>query len=673
MRLPPPTDASLVIMPLHDGATFAGFAIVRLLGSGRTGEVYLVQHPRLPRRQALRIFSAGLSADPQFRARFDHEADQAAALSHPHLVRVHNRGESDGRLWILTGYVDGTTAENRVAQLHPRGLPRIEALDIIEAIAEALDYAHGHGLLHLDVTPANILLSDPDGDHRRILLADLGIAHSARDTLHADSRYIAPERLAGLPVDGRADQYSLAATASHLLCGSPPFADPPSAATPRNIGDIHPRLADLQPALSRALAPDPAVRFARCRDLAAALRGNEPPRPTKPVPGATTTQPLAQHPGYSPAPAPPVNQQSVPAYPGPWPPPDHRWQPPPPQRRDRRRWALAAVASIAVLLFTATAIILVRNNFGDHSGIAASSTTSVGGASAPAVSANDTGPVTIVADDPTCQAWLSIALGWGKDPLATWLTNASGPSPLSVPANQWSAKQRAAAQASADSRMATAKKAATLATTTPHRVMRELYEQFIAYNRAFAGTVTGNYVPKNAFLYYTAGDVLQTLQSVCAAIRDGATIGLPAPTPSPANPARVAPPQDPDNPQRFVNAADAPACAQLAVAQGHYSDNPAVTQWLNLDHAIPATRWDPQQKAIYDAVTKVMFNLADEVERSVSGGNNPVMTDFGELFIRYERAYATELPHHVAGDVEIVMPAQNMLQTMTQACRLNGE
>jgi serine/threonine-protein kinase len=92
-------------MPLTSGETFAGYRIVRLLGSGGMGEVYLAEHPRLPRRDALKVLPADVSADPDYRARFEREADLASKLWHPHIVSVHDRGEYNGQLWIAMDYV----------------------------------------------------------------------------------------------------------------------------------------------------------------------------------------------------------------------------------------------------------------------------------------------------------------------------------------------------------------------------------------------------------------------------------------------------------------------------------------------------------------------------------------------------------------------------------------
>src|SRR6202022_2918558 len=135
-------------MPLRTGETFAGFRIVRLLGSGGMGEVYLAEHPRLPRRDALKILPADVSADPEYRARFDREADLASKLWHPHIVSVHDRGEHDGQLWISMDFVDGLDAARLVADRFAAGMPTDEAIRIITAIASALDYAHKRGLLH---------------------------------------------------------------------------------------------------------------------------------------------------------------------------------------------------------------------------------------------------------------------------------------------------------------------------------------------------------------------------------------------------------------------------------------------------------------------------------------------------------------------------------------------
>lgn len=274
-------------MPLAAGADFAGYTVVRCLGTGGMGEVYLAQHPRLPRQDALKILRAGVSADDEYRQRFEREADIAATLWHPHIVGVHDRGEHDGQLWIAMDYVPGTDTARFVREHHAKGLPAKYVDEIVRAVADALDYAHQRGLLHRDVKPANILLSDTQSADRRILLADFGIARWSDDVsgLTATNMtvgtvsYAAPEQLMGNTVDGRADQYALAATAYELLTGRPPFQNSNPAvvisqhlsALPPAIGDHRPELAHLDPVFAKALAKEPADRFDRCADFARAL------------------------------------------------------------------------------------------------------------------------------------------------------------------------------------------------------------------------------------------------------------------------------------------------------------------------------------------------------------------------------------------------------------------
>ena len=106
------------------------------------GEVYLAQHPRLPRRDALKVLPAALTADDEYRQRLSREADIAAELWHPHIVGVHDRGEFEGQLWLSMDYVEGTDAAELLRSRYPYGMPKALAFEIISAVADALDYAH---------------------------------------------------------------------------------------------------------------------------------------------------------------------------------------------------------------------------------------------------------------------------------------------------------------------------------------------------------------------------------------------------------------------------------------------------------------------------------------------------------------------------------------------------
>ena len=296
-------------MLLGEGQTFAGYTVVRRLGAGGMGEVYLAQHPRLPRQDALKLLSDDVSADSSFRERFLREADLASTLWHPHIVGVHDRGEHDGQLWISMDFVDGEDAGSLIARKYTNGMPEELAIAIITAVASALDYAHKKALLHRDIKPSNILLTHTEDDgEQRILLTDFGIARTIDDNSGLTDTnmtvgtvdYAAPEQLMGEDLDGRVDQYSLAATAYHLLTGAPPFRDSNAAVVigrhlntePPAMADTRPELAPLDHVLAAALAKDPDDRFATCSDFARALseqgrggtRTSAPAAPTTPAP-----------------------------------------------------------------------------------------------------------------------------------------------------------------------------------------------------------------------------------------------------------------------------------------------------------------------------------------------------------------------------------------------------
>ncbi|MFI6041363.1 protein kinase [Nocardia sp. NPDC051321] len=312
-------------MLLTSGAVFAGFTIERLLGQGGMGSVYLARHPRLPRQTALKLLNRELFTDTEVRARFEREADLAAQLDHPNIVAVYDRGTEDDQLWISMQYVDGVDA----ATVTPRNLPPERAVQIIEGVAGALDYAHGMGVLHRDVKPANIMLARSSGGHKeRVFLTDFGIARLREDSTHltqtgmftATLAYASPEQMTGAHLDHRSDQYSLACALFWLLTGIAPFDSPAPADIIRGHLQWPPpsaaaRRAGLPPALDTvlavAMAKRPDQRFASCLDFAAAARHalTAPATPYTPPPAPTV---LAQPPSQGQYP--PNYATSAPSY-----------------------------------------------------------------------------------------------------------------------------------------------------------------------------------------------------------------------------------------------------------------------------------------------------------------------------------------------------------------------
>ncbi|AHH16682.1 putative serine/threonine protein kinase [Nocardia nova SH22a] len=266
----------------------AGYRIERALGTGGMGTVYLAQHPRLPRKDAVKVLSRAHTGDEEFEARFLREAEIAARLHHPNLVAVRDRGEDDGRLWIAMQYVEGVD----LAELMRRDLSSLtvdRAVRILTEAAAGLDELHRAGLLHRDVKPANILIEERPGGPDRVLVTDFGIARPADDSttlagpggLSATLAYVAPEQIAGGPVDRRADVYALGCTLFQMLTGSVPFPrDDPGAVMYAHLNDPPPRPSQrttgLPPALdavvARAMAKRPGDRYDSCGELAAAAR-----------------------------------------------------------------------------------------------------------------------------------------------------------------------------------------------------------------------------------------------------------------------------------------------------------------------------------------------------------------------------------------------------------------
>ncbi|WP_268867091.1 serine/threonine-protein kinase [Nocardia aurantiaca] len=336
---------------LNSGDVFAGFTVERLLGQGGMGSVYLARHPRLGKLTALKLLNRELYADREIRARFEREADLVARLDHPNIVEVYDRGTEDEMLWISMQYVDGVDA----ASVNVATLPPERAVQVIEGVASALDYAHGMGVLHRDVKPANIILARAVGGHgERVFLTDFGIARLREDSTHltqagmftATLAYASPEQMTGAHLDPTTDQYSLACALYWLLIGAGPYDSPHPAELIRGHLQLLPppvslRRPGLSPAmdavLTKAMAKRPADRFPTCTEFAkSARRALSGPPAQHPVHQQAIRpaypNPPAAQPNYQPYPAPPPGYPAVPpGYPASAAPPNQPAYPVPPQ------------------------------------------------------------------------------------------------------------------------------------------------------------------------------------------------------------------------------------------------------------------------------------------------------------------------------------------------------
>jgi DNA-binding beta-propeller fold protein YncE/tRNA A-37 threonylcarbamoyl transferase component Bud32 len=263
---------------LRIGAELLGYRVEALLGRGGMSVVYRAEDLRLKRKVALKLLAPELAEDERFRERFLRESELAASLDHPHIVPIYDAGEVEGQLYIAMRYVEGTDLKSLLRREGP--LEPKRALALLADLADALDAAHQRGLVHRDVKPSNALLDSAE----HVYLADFGLTKSASDrsALTVTGRiigtvdYAAPEQIEGKPVDGRADVYSLGCLLYECLSGEVPFLrDSELAVLWAHVNEPPPKLAAypaLDPVIARALAKNPAERYATCAELVEAAR-----------------------------------------------------------------------------------------------------------------------------------------------------------------------------------------------------------------------------------------------------------------------------------------------------------------------------------------------------------------------------------------------------------------
>ena len=259
--------------------TLAGrYEIGEIIGRGGMAEVYLGRDTRLDRKVAIKLLKPDLSIDPKFRARFKQEAQSAARMSHPTVVRVFDAGEEPTQIdgqdrtvpYIVMEYVDGRMLRDIIDE---GPLPASEAVRIVKGVLTALEYSHRAGVVHRDIKPGNIMLT-PGG---QIKVMDFGIARAISEsgstiaetgTILGTAQYFSPEQAKGETVDARTDLYSTGIILFELLTARPPFrADTPVAVAYQHVSEQPPTPSEVVPGISPAMDSVVAKSLLKRRDL----------------------------------------------------------------------------------------------------------------------------------------------------------------------------------------------------------------------------------------------------------------------------------------------------------------------------------------------------------------------------------------------------------------------
>ena len=263
------------------GTLFDGrYQVVRKLGAGGMANVYLAEDQELGRRVAIKILNDRHANDEQFVERFRREAKNAAALSHPNIVSIYDRGEAEGTYYIAMEYLDGRTLKELIVQRGPA--PVTVSVEYARQVLSALRFAHRHGIVHRDIKPHNVLV-DAEG---RVKVTDFGIARAGASqmteagSIVGTAQYLSPEQARGTDVDQRSDLYSLGVVLYELITGTLPFnGDTPVEIAMKHLSTV-PELPserrpdvprDLDLIVMRALAKDPDDRYESAEEMDADL------------------------------------------------------------------------------------------------------------------------------------------------------------------------------------------------------------------------------------------------------------------------------------------------------------------------------------------------------------------------------------------------------------------
>lgn len=353
--------------------------------------------------------------------------------------------------------------------------------------------------------------------------------------------------------------------------------------------------------------------------------------------------------------------------PGQWPPPPSPQGPPPwgprptaPRSGSASKWILGSLALLVVVVITVVATIFLTHDSPERAASDTSNPPNTSGNSEVA-SASDRTAVGIITQDPTCVSWEPIAKALSERQANGW----DNRDPR-IPASGWSPEQRSYYEAVGDAMRTASDQTVALARQTPHRVMRELYEQSIAYWRAYADSLK-YYSPEDDSLALVASGTSGALVWICAAINYGSAEARDALVPPGSPPLAISPPNDPAEPVRFLEE-PSPVCRDWSVNIERF--DAATDSWANsLDPAVPGSQWTPEVQSLAAQMTVVFQENAGQLQNMGVTSGNPILNDFASLAARYQRAYVQSLASYNPADNFLNSVAADLVVAVDNACR----
>ena len=332
---------------------------------------------------------------------------------------------------------------------------------------------------------------------------------------------------------------------------------------------------------------------------------------------------------------------------------------------DRWRWVLGGLALLVVVVVTVVATLLLASNGSDGTSPPVQAAPSSGTNEVSKVaSADDRSAVSLIKEDPTCAAWTPIARTLSERQKNGW--DVRDPK---IPRSSWTPQQRDQYDEVRKAMLNAADQTVQLAKATPHRVMRELYEQSVAYWRAYSNSLA-EYQPNDDALALVANSTSGAIVWICASIDYGSAAARLPFVPVGSPPLLVAEPAGSSEPKKFMEVRSS-VCSQWSETMDRF--NRDTDRWAAaLDPNIPASQWPPEVQALSSQMTTILQENADQVQNLGALSQNPTLSDFASLAAQYQRAYVQSIPSYMPADNYLNSTAAELVVAVSEACNAVG-